>query len=167
MAVGFIGAAILSWPAPERERPSLSQPALAVRAPEAALQAPAPNAPAAAATAAPANRSALPRLAQQTESAPAPQAADTAPELPVRVSTVDAPDPDSDNPLVIVRVISDSDDTLPLDVFVTTSAGVAKTHVEIVLGPHQTKQLAQDLGVALGDVITVRNPGFSDLTHQA
>lgn len=105
------------------------------------------------------------------EAASAPEAA--APSLPVhlvfqsRRLAQDAQDPNRPGRTTIVRIINSSREALPVEVLVTSSEQLVKLQLEIVLGPHQSKELGADEGAALesGDVITVRSPNFRDLVR--
>ncbi len=105
-----------------------------------------------------------------SDAAPAPEAA--APSLPVhlifqsRRLAQDAQDPNHRGRKMIVRIISSSRETLPVEVPVTSAAQNVKLQLEIVLEPHRS-QLWGEGAAALesGDVITVRSPNFRDLVH--
>jgi hypothetical protein len=72
-------------------------------------------------------------------------------------------------PILVLRIVNSSSETLPLEVSVAGSAQDVRSHVEIVLGPRQVKELGADDGLEIqsGDVITLKSPSFRDLVRTA
>jgi hypothetical protein len=104
------------------------------------------------------------------EAAPGPEA--IAPSLPVHLifqaRRLNAP-PDPNRPAreMVVRLINSSREALPVEVLVTSPEQAVKLQLQLVLQPHQSRELGAEEGATLesGDVITVKSPNFRDLVR--
>jgi hypothetical protein len=159
----------LTWPRGEPGERSHAA-AVSARAASAGTQTPlpvsAPPAPSPAPTTGPAARSQFPA----DEGAPGPEA--IAPSLPVHLVFQSrrlnaTPDPNHPAREMVVRLINSSHEALPVEVLVTSSVQAVKLQLQLVLQPHQSRELGAEEGATLesGDVITVKSPNFRDLVR--
>jgi hypothetical protein len=104
------------------------------------------------------------------EGAPGPEA--IAPSLPVHLvfqsRRLNAP-PDPNHPAreMVVRLVNSSREALPVEVLVTSPEQAVKLQLQLVLQPHQSRELGAEEGATLesGDVITLKSPNFRDLVR--
>jgi hypothetical protein len=161
----------LTWPRGEPGERSHAA-AVSARAASAGTQTPLPvsaapaPAPSPAPTTGPAARSQFPA----DEGAPGPEA--IAPSLPVHLVFQSrrlnaTPDPNHPAREMVVRLINSSHEALPVEVLVTSSVQAVKLQLQLVLQPHQSRELGAEEGATLesGDVITVKSPNFRDLVR--